>query len=80
MEPTLERRIGDLVVRIDRRACLAYGDCIDMAPDVFELDENGVCRFREDAGGTPRDRLVVACDVCPSDALSVFDLDGRRIV
>ncbi|HET9986627.1 MAG TPA: ferredoxin [Longimicrobiales bacterium] len=80
MEPFAERRIGDLVVRIDRRSCLAYGDCIDMAPQVFELDEDGICRFREPIGEIEREPLILACDVCPAQALLVFDGDGRQLV
>ena len=27
------------LVRIDERACAAHGDCVDLAPEVFELDD-----------------------------------------
>lgn len=77
----LERRVGDLTVRIDRTLCVGFGDCIEQAPDAFEFDSEGIVRFPM-AGieSIERERLILACDVCPVDALSVFDADGVQIV
>jgi ferredoxin len=78
-----ERRIGDLTVRIDRGLCIASGNCMKLAPEVFEFDVERVCSFRDKATEGPsidRERLLEACRVCPVDALLVFDAQGRRIV
>jgi ferredoxin len=80
VDNTLERRVGDLTVRIDRLLCVGFGDCIEMAPDAFEFDAEGIVRFKATIDNVGRERLILACDVCPVDALSVFDADGRQLV
>ena len=75
----VEMKIGDLTVRIDRTVCAAFKDCIGVAPEVFQLAEDGIVRF-ENSGEVDRERLIDACSVCPVDALSVFDENGVRIV
>lgn len=76
-----ERRTFDgLTVEIDRTLCVGFGDCIDVAPELFEFDDEGIVTFRADASAVPRDRLVTACDICPVDALVLSDADGTRIV
>ncbi len=80
MPEFVDRKLGDLTVRIDRLTCIASRNCIKLAPEVFELDDEHVVTFREGAPGIERDRLVEACSICPVDALVVIDEDGRQIV
>lgn len=80
MPEETERTIGELTVRIDRSLCVGFGDCIEVAPEVFEFDEEGICVFTPDAPAIEKERLVQSCDICPVDALSVFSADGEQIV
>lgn len=76
---TIERRVGDLTVRIDRLLCVGFADCLDEAPGAFVLDDEGIVAFA-DPDLPPRERLLRACEACPVDALSVLDASGRQIV
>ena len=76
---TIERRVGDLTVRIDRLLCVGFADCLDEAPGAFVLDDEGIVAFG-DPDLPPRERLLRACEACPVDALSVLDVSGRQIV
>lgn len=76
--PQPEKVIDSLTVRIDRLLCVGFGDCIEGAEEVFELDEEGIVRFKE--GTCTRENLLQACRVCPVDALTVFDADGVQLV
>ncbi len=80
MIASVERRIGDLTVRIDRLLCVGFADCLDEAPEVFILDEEGIAGFTSDAGTTDREQLLKACEACPVEALTVLDAEGRQIV
>jgi ferredoxin len=71
-----ERRVGRLMLRIDRDLCVGFGDCIQVAPEAFELDGDGVAVFIEGAEGVERERLLEACRACPVDALTAHDEDG----
>lgn len=73
------RVIGDLVVCIDRTLCVGFGDCVDLAPIVFALDEDDVAVFRI-TGEISRGALIAACDACPVDAITVLDDGGRQLV
>jgi ferredoxin len=77
----MERRFGRILVRIDVTLCVGFGDCITDAAAVFELDDNGVVRFRADApADTAEETVLRACGACPVDALSAFDDTGRQLV
>jgi ferredoxin len=53
---------------IDESACAAHGDCVDVAPDVFVLDD--VARV---IGTAPEDVLLLAAEACPSGAIRIVD-------
>jgi ferredoxin len=69
----IERSIGGLVVRIDRDLCVGFGDCIDVLAELFELDDDGVVRFRDGAADPGKAALIEACRACPVDALTLLD-------
>jgi ferredoxin len=80
VEELVERRVfGELTVEIDRTLCVGFGDCVEQGPELFELDDEGIVRFLPDATEVVRERLLLACDVCPVDALTVYEA-GARIV
>ena len=75
-----QRKIGDISVRIDRTRCIGSGNCVKIAPDVFELDAEDLVAFREEIGEVDRDTVVEACGVCPIEALLAEDAAGEQIV
>ena len=79
MDVPVERKVGDLVIRIDRDLCVGFADCIKAAEKAFVLDDAGVVVFLEPEA-VARDVLLEACDVCPVDALTVWDQSGAQIV
>ena len=66
-----DRNLGRLRVVVDRNLCVGTGMCTSIAPDLFELDDNGVLVLHEERI-TPRAREeiddAIAC--CPVEALS----------
>ena len=74
-----ERVVHGLRVRIDRTLCVGFGDCITEAPEAFVLDESGTAVFVQPED-VVRERLLKACDVCPVDAITVWDKDGAQLV
>lgn len=76
----LEEELGGLVVRIERELCIGSGNCVNLAPEVFELDERQIVTFVEAPEEIERNRLLEACQVCPVDALIASDEDGEQLV
>ena len=59
---------------IDRSLCSGYGACIDVAPNLFELDDTGtaVVRTVETADQTVLD----AAAACPMAAISIIEQEA----
>lgn len=74
-----ERCVGDLRIQIDATLCVSFGDCVEAAPEAFGLDQEGIAIFLRPER-VDRERLLTACDVCPVDALTVWDADGTQLV
>jgi ferredoxin len=56
------------LVEIDEAACAAHGDCVDVAPEVFELDD-----VAHVIGTGPDALLLDAAEACPSTAIRIID-------
>ena len=80
MTDTLERKVGALMVRIDRTTCIGTANCAKVAPELFVLDDVGIIAFREPPADVPPDVAVEASAVCPVDALAVFDSNGHQLL
>ena len=80
MSDIVERKISDLRVVIERITCIGSENCIKAAPELFELDEQRICSFKEPVEETDRDQTIEACSVCPVNALYVFDKEGKQLV
>lgn len=70
---------SNLRIRIDRTLCVGFADCVEAAPDGFLVAEDGIAVF-VDPGRMHRASLVNACDVCPVDAITVWDAAGTQLV
>lgn len=53
---------------IDESACLAHGDCEQLAPAVFRVDDVATV-----IGTAPAEQLVEVAQGCPASAIIVID-------
>lgn len=54
---------------IDRDLCTGDEVCVSIAPDVFEMDDEGLARVK-DPEGDDEAIIETAIDSCPVDAIS----------
>lgn len=80
MDTSYERTISGVTVRIDRALCIGSGNCVNLAPEIFEIDDENIVDFKDDTPNIDQDRLVDSCAICPVDALIVEDEDGDQLV
>ncbi len=59
-----------LIASIDTGACLAHGDCADVIPEAFRVDDVAVV-----IGETTDERMLVAARACPAGAILLYDAD-----
>jgi len=64
-----------LVPVVDPNECSAHGDCVEVAPQVFRLDEVAVV-----IGTGPEDLVMEAAEACPAVAISVVDQETGETV
>jgi ferredoxin len=67
-----------LEIAIDREVCMGSGNCSFWAPGVFDLDDDGVAVVI-DPDGAPEDKIVLAAQGCPTQAISLTK-DGQKLV
>jgi len=67
-----------LEITIDRERCMGSGNCSFWAPNVFDLDDDGIA-IVVDPAGDPEDKIVLAGQGCPTQAISI-SRDGERVV
>jgi len=60
---------------IDESSCLAHGDCAEMAPDVFVLED--VARV---IGSGPPELMIEIAEACPATAITVIDAETGEAV
>jgi ferredoxin len=65
-------------VEVDRDRCVGSGACEALAPEVFEVDDDGVLVVRRpEPGDDELDDVREAVRACPTRALSVPDGSER---
>lgn len=61
-------------ISIDRSLCNGYGMCEAVAPDVFELGDDGLAVLR--AGVSADEAVREACESCPTGAISIAKVEA----
>jgi ferredoxin len=62
-------------VTVDRGLCIGSGDCVDTAPDVFQLDDEDKAVV-VNPDGAPLDDILTAAGGCPVSAIFVIGEEG----
>ena len=67
--------VNRVEVTVDRALCIGSGDCVDTAPDVFQLDDEDKAVV-VDPDGASVDDVIEAARNCPVSAIFVAGEDG----
>jgi ferredoxin len=70
--------MAKLVVSIDQSRCIGAGNCVNIAPRAFELDEERIA-YLVDPASVDDDALIEAAQSCPTDAIYLDTEDGDPI-
>ena len=62
-------------ITVDRALCIGSGDCVDTAPNVFQLDEEDKAVVI-DPDGASVDEVITAAGNCPVSAIFVVGEEG----
>jgi ferredoxin len=67
--------VNQIEITVDRALCIGSGDCVDTAPDVFQLDEEDKAVV-VDPDGASLDDVIAAAGNCPVAAIFVVGEAG----
>ena len=60
------------VLKADFEACQGYANCVDAAPDVYDIDDDGVVvLLKDEITDEERPRIEEAARSCPVSALTI---------
>ncbi len=65
-------------VRVDRDLCTGLGNCVALAPTVFELDDDNKAVVLNPSS-VDDDILLEAAESCPYDAIIIEDDEGNQV-
>ena len=65
-----------LRIEIDAERCMGSGNCSFWAPSTFDLGDDGLA-FVLDADGDPEEKIVLAVQGCPTQAITAWRGDER---
>jgi len=65
-------------VEVDRELCISVASCVAVAPNTFELDDEGIAIVK-DANADSKETILQAAQSCPVNAIIVYDDDGKQI-
>ena len=65
-------------VRVERELCIGVGNCVALAPTVFEFDEENKATVL-DPSSVDDDTLLEAAESCPENAIIVEDDEGHLL-
>jgi ferredoxin len=63
------------IPKVDPDECSAHGDCVEIAPEVFQLDDIATV-----IGTGPDELILEAAETCPAVAISVVDSETGETV
>lgn len=71
-------RVDGYKVKVDRELCIGAASCVALAPEIFELDSEGIAIITNPDGDS-LEALIEAAKSCPTNAIIVEDAEGNQI-
>lgn len=65
-------------IKVDRELCIGAASCVALAPEIFEMDNQGIAIIT-DPDGSLYGAMLQAAQSCPTNAIIIEDADGNQI-
>ena len=66
------------VISIDQSRCIGAGNCVNLAPKTFQLDEEHIA-YLVDATAETDEAILDAAQSCPTNAIYLDTEDGQAV-
>ncbi len=72
--------VGEIIIEVDKDACIGASACLPLAEKTFALDENGKAVILATAGEDDREAILDAARACPVLAIKITEkATGKQI-
>lgn len=65
-------------IEIDRELCISVASCVAIAPNTFELDDQGIAIIKNPSGDDEK-TILQSAQSCPVNAIRLFDDQNKQI-
>ena len=65
-------------IEVNREKCIGAAVCVSIAPEKFELDDDNKAVVKKN-GNVGDKEILLAAQSCPTQAITVFDSDGKKM-
>lgn len=73
--------MGEYTIKYDRGKCIGAGSCVDLAPETWELDDDGLAKCKKTTfSEEEKEKNIKAAKSCPAYAIEVYGPDGEKLV
>jgi ferredoxin len=66
-------------IEIDTKACIGCGTCVVLAPQAFDINNEGYSSVKDTWKDVDDATLIDVAKSCPSGAVILFDEEGNKI-
>lgn len=79
LDPKGPRKIGNLIVTVDRDLCIGAASCVAVGPKVFTLDNEAKAIFLDSAKEENSEVALDCAKSCPVAAIIITDETGKQV-
>lgn len=73
--------MGKYKIKYDRSKCIGATNCVNIAPETWELDSDGIAKAKiTEFDEKDLDKNVKAAKACPTHAIEIYDDKDKKIV
>jgi ferredoxin len=65
-------------IKLLRDKCISAGTCVAIAPNTFELDDEGKVKLKNPKGDDEQ-TILDAAKSCPVQAIEIYDDEGNQV-
>lgn len=76
---TKEQKRKIHTIKVIRPDCISAATCVVIAPDAFELDNEGIAVVKASALNVDDNTILMAAQSCPTQAIVLYDEYGNQI-
>ncbi len=78
-DPTIQRTVRTLTMRIDQDLCIGAATCIAIAPKAWALNDEAKAIILDTSDQETDETLIEAAKACPVMAIIITDENGLQI-